>query len=196
MRALVLIIGLIVALSPLGTIAAPMVAPKSGTAISNQQATAFFNQCRGEPVALQGFSPMQRELFCACTAANIQKNLVVEDIQAMANTQTTAGRAALAKMLETVHFPCSLRPIEDSVRQECIARAARNPQFAQAGQRYCGCLANRMINYVRTVGVKDTLRNLAATGQLVEPMGVLQQSSGYNNELLSSYYTCFNGVLP
>ena len=106
------------------------------------------------------------------------------------------GRDAHAKMLENVHFPCALKPIEDSVHQECLTRAAANPKFASAGQQHCGCLAKKMIDYVRTVGITDAINRLTTSGELVEPMDALRTSSGYSNEMIRNYYSCFNGVLP
>lgn len=179
--------------------AAPVVTvsgAKTGTPITTQQTNDFYTQCRNEPLALNAFSDIQKELFCSCVAVNMQKNLVVEDIRLMQDIRSAPGRAALAKMLEKVHLPCALRPIEDSVRQECITRAAANPQYAAGGQKYCGCLANKTMNYVRTVGVSEALYKLTTTGELVEPMEALTQSGGYQNELLRNYYTCFDGALP
>jgi hypothetical protein len=168
----------------------------AGTPLSAAQADAFFKSCTGNSTSLPTFTKAQRDYLCACTASAMQKNLDVEDIQAMKNTTTTTGRDALAKMLTTVHFPCALRPIEDSVRQECMTRAGKNMAFAAAGATHCACLSKKMIDFVRTKGVAEAINKLQLTGQVGEPMDVLMNSSGYQNELIRNYYTCFNGALP
>lgn len=171
-------------------------AAHAGTPVSQVQADAFFKSCSGNTTGLSTFTKIQRDYFCSCVAGAMQKNLMVEDIQAMKNTKTPAGRLALTKMLTHVHFPCALRPIEDSVRQECITRAGQNAKFAAAGTTHCACLSKKMIDFVRTKGVAEAIAKLQLTGQVGEPMDVLMNSSGYQNELIQNYYTCFNGTLP
>ncbi len=166
------------------------------TPITKEQAKKFYKDCVGNNLALQGMTPLQRDYFCSCSAVQMEKNLTVEDIQNFSNQKTPAGRAAMVKMLERVQFPCIIRPLGDNVRDECVRRASANPQFAAGGKKYCGCLADTMMTYVKKVGVAETLYRVNMTGEVRDPMESLLSSSGYSNELIRNYYSCFGGVLP
>lgn len=174
----------------------PSLMPSPSTPVSDQQANAFYAQCRDNPTGLQQLTPPQREYLCRCLGAGLKAEMNVEDVRQMRDRATPVGRAALVKMMGKVYFPCTLKPIEDSVRAECERRAAANPTFASGGQQYCGCLANKMVSYVQKVGVPETLYRLISTGEMMEPFDALTSSSGYSQELLRGYYDCFGGVLP
>ncbi len=166
------------------------------TPITKQQAKKFYTDCARNNLALQALTPLQRDYFCSCTALRMEKFLSVEDIQNFSNQKTPAGRAALVKMLEHVQFPCIVRPLGDNIRNECTRRAAQNPQFAATAPKYCGCLTNTMMTYVEKVGIAETLYRIKMTGEIRDPMEALLSGSGYSNELIRNYYSCFGGVLP
>ena len=174
----------------------PNISAHADTPITKEQAKKFYKDCVGNNLALQGMTPLQRDYFCSCSAVAMEKNLTVEDIQNFSNQKTPAGRAAMVKMLERVQFPCIIRPLGDNVRDECVRRASANPQFAAGGKKYCGCLADTMMTYVKKVGVAETLYRVNMTGEVGDPMESLLSSSGYSNELIRNYYSCFGGVLP
>ncbi len=166
------------------------------TKITKAQAQKFYTGCISNALTLQGFTPIQRDYFCTCTAVKMEQNLSTEDVRGMSETKTKEGRAALVKMLEQVQFPCIMRPLADNIRDECVKRASANPQFAAGGKKYCGCLADQMMSYVKKVGVSETLYRINMTGEVRDPMEALRSGSGYSNELIRNYYSCFGGALP
>jgi hypothetical protein len=178
---------------------APVAVPAPGvlgTPITNAMANKFYNGCIGNNTAMAQLNPGQKDMMCACLSAGMQANLMVEDVTNMNNLKTSKGRNAMEKMLTTVYLPCAMIPIKDGIRAECTRRTAANPRYASVGAQYCGCLTDRMINYVEMMGIPEVMYTLQTTGQLNEPFDVLTNGPGYNKALVDSYMKCFNGQMP
>jgi hypothetical protein len=182
--------------------AVPQLAPaqptkneSGGTPITTQQSNEYYLSCITNPGAMPRFNPLQKEYLCSCAAVGIQANLTAEELASIRDTKTPAGRAAMTTMLETAYFPCALPMMEENLSDEC-RRRSRGSSFGVTGMRYCGCVVNRVMSYVRTVGISDTIYNLSFNGGVSEPVDALINGSGYNHEMIRSYEACFGGNIP
>ena len=165
-------------------------------AVNVEQANVFYEQCRDNQLSLQQLNPVQRELLCSCVSAGMQAEMKVGDLRAMLTPNTPSGQKAALKMMDKVYFPCALPPLHDNIHADCMTRAKGNAEFASTADAKCECVSAKMVSYIRTVGIPETLYRLSVNPDVPEPLDALTNGGGYSQELVRNYYSCFDNKLP
>lgn len=147
------------------------------TKISDQESANYYKACNANRSTTMA-AETQDEM-CACTAAQMQRAMSVEDVSIM-RENTTRGRAMLNKMLLQVYGPCMGSPMADLISAECD----KNPQIALADQtmdrrEICGCMAERVSQWFQEEGVAIMTEVLKETPNITDPTGPVYESKVY-----------------
>lgn len=100
---------------------------------------AYYRICRGGNT-IESLDPYN-ERQCACTAAQIDQNMDVDDLETMFETSDD-GNYAYARMLFFSYLPCLSETLKDITEDQCVSD--------QPG--LCECLVGKVERYVRMNG--------------------------------------------
>lgn len=161
-------------------------AAQAQTKISPEMANAYFNNCLNQPA--QGMSAETKQYMCACTSAQMQKSMTVEDIRTMAQ-QSQAGRNATNKMIINVYAPCIEYPARDHYYSTCM----NNPQsksLTSNVQGLCSCLGNQVATYLKQNASTEFARILKRTPNITDPMQALTSDPAFTRYAQSKMVGC------
>lgn len=152
-------------------------AARAQTAISQDMAKKYYENCKSRPDPMNAMSAQSKDMLCTCTAAQMMKSMTVEDIKIMGGNDQPA-RNALNKMLTEVYAPCMEFPARDLVYGNCVA----NPQLKAAApnlEGLCGCVAGQAAQYIAANGPGLMRSELAKNPNVTDPLGPLMHSDGF-----------------
>lgn len=137
------------------------------TPVNAQTAQTYTQNCEAtrDPRMLND----TQEIFCQCTAMQMQKSYTMEDMQNLSKQDAT-GRAAVNKMLLNVYAPCMEFPVRDLIYAKCKADAY------QAQQGICECLSKRMAGYMTAESQKLLGGILQRNPNIIDPITEIMAS--------------------
>lgn len=174
-----------------GQIQQPGMAPAPGrTPISNEQANSYYDNCLMQKSG--SFTPQGQQMLCACTAAQMQKVLSVEDIQTM-STNTPEGQSLRDKMTLYVYAPCMKYPTHDLIYTRCmgdaqIKAAVPNPDAL------CKCMGDGMASFIEQRGPEQLMTALRQNPGDLDPLGTLMNSDAFTQQSQTVMQSCAGSV--
>jgi len=155
--------------------------------VSKSVANSYYNNCLAQegPVSAQ-----TQELLCACTAAQMQQSMTVEDIKAM-NQNNQTGRNALNKMLINVYAPCMEYPAKEHYMNVCLSnpdtqRLSNNPQAL------CNCMSTEVANYLKANARTVFEEILDRNPNVTDPMQALTNDPQFTQFAQAKLIGCYN----
>lgn len=157
------------------------VAAPSGTPLTNDMVTKYYNQCLVASDKEGTMTPQSSKSYCACTAGQMKNWISQENIKAMGG-QDQAARDVINKVLVNVNAPCTRFPIHDMVYKECTRK--------MNGESTCQCLASGIASYLE--GQSETLMGkiLAANPNAYDPLGEIMNSAEYQQQEKAIAMSC------
>lgn len=140
------------------------------TPISNEMTYQYLNNCKKKSDAR--ISKDTQDIFCRCTAFQMQKTLTVEEMKLMAGTGETA-RLALNKMLLYVYAPCMEFPVRDLIYYKCRRDAY------QGGEGICDCMSTKMAEYTSQEAQNQLAEILERDPDIYDPMESIIESGPF-----------------
>lgn len=151
------------------------VAAHAQTPVTKETANAYFSNCLQQPSP--GMSDQTKQYMCACTAAQMQKSMTVEDIRTMAQ-QSAAGRLATNKMITEVYAPCIEYPARDHYYLNCM-NDPKTKNYTSNVQGMCTCLASQVAGYLKQNAKSEFTRILSRTPNITDPMSALTNDPAF-----------------
>jgi hypothetical protein len=153
--------------------------------ISNQEADTYYKNCLSQKMDPRVTADSQKSI-CACTSAQMVKNMTVEDVQTMRGNDQ-AARNAINKMLVDVYAPC----MSDIVRDLLTTQCRSNPQIsgANAGQ-ICDCFAKLTGDWYSLSGRTIMAEALKKNPNLTDPTAAIQESALFQSESMKNLQSC------
>ena len=159
------------------------------TAITKDAANAYNENCLIQETPLM--SDKAKELMCSCTAAQMMKNMFVEDIIAMRSDGPEA-RPAVNKMLLNVYAPCIEFPAYDYHFYTCL----ENPDTKKLSgnpRELCTCLASEVADYLDKNSAQVFGDILARNPQVYDPMAALTEDRSFKEFAQARLLACVAG---
>ncbi|MEM6812315.1 MAG: hypothetical protein AAF549_07590 [Pseudomonadota bacterium] len=147
----------------------------AATSITKTGAKAYYENCKSRPDP--NMSANTQDHLCACTAAQMMKNMKVEEVQAM-SLQNEQGRAATNKMIVEVYAPCMNHPAKELYLKNCL----ENPQtssIAKDVNATCECMSDRVAQYLKEDGPKVFEGILSRNPNIADPMAALSEDPAF-----------------
>ena len=162
----------------------PPLSAAAQTPVSDDTAARFYENCMKKPEGTM--SAGTQDIFCQCTAYHTQKNLTMEDMQAMQDP-SPAGRLALNKVLLDVYAPCMEFPVRDLIYNKCMEN-----DF-QRKEGICSCLADKMGRYTADSAQARLKDVLAQDPNIYDPMGPIVNSPDFAQREKRLALDCIQG---
>lgn len=141
------------------------------TPVSNEMAQNYLNSCVQQPS--QTMDKQTLTQFCQCTAANIQKNISFEEIQAQSKNDQ-AARNALNKIVTQVYAPCIQYPVGALVAKQCAA----NPQTSK-NPALCTCSSTQLAAYTQREAPQQLAALFAQNPNITDPSTAFMSTPQY-----------------
>lgn len=126
------------------------------------------------------FTADQRNMLCACTAANMAKKLTVEDFNNL-DKQTIEGKDARGKAIAFSYLPCMQYVFSDIVRADCY----RSPQLSNiiTGKKtLCQCTVNHFEQYMSRDGTFIIMEALKHEPETLNPLAYYFKHKNYKSQ--------------
>ncbi len=148
-------------------LAATIPSAKAQTSVSSEMARDYITNCNKQTD--ERMSKETQDIFCRCTALQMQKNISVEDMQAM----SSGDRDAANKILINVYAPCMEFPVRDLIFNKCRKDAY------QAGKQICDCMATKVAAYTAEQAQEQLENILKYNPDVYDPMQEIIESNGF-----------------
>lgn len=156
------------------------------TPISSDQANGYYNNCLAQKSAT--FTASGQQMLCACTAAQMQKEMSVEEVQLMSQN-TPEGQAMRDKMTLYVYAPCMKYPTHDLIYSRCI----NDPQIkaaAKNAEALCQCMGDGMADFIDQKGPENLVASMRQNPGDLDPLGTLMNSDAFTQASQQVMQTC------
>lgn len=158
------------------------------TQVGNDQANNYYKSCLSQPMDARITEDSHKSL-CACTSAQMVKNMSVEDVNAMRGNDQNA-RIALNKMLTDVYAPCMGDVVHDLMISECN----KNPAISGANaSTICECFAKLTGDWYSLSGRTIMAEELKKNPNLIDPTEAIQNSALFKTESMKNLQSCMRG---
>jgi len=153
----------------------------AGTAITNDIAQKYYNNCVAGAQKQGQLTPQNQQRYCACTAMNMQQSMTQEDLSALSYKDEKA-RLVLNKILTNVNAPCMQYPVHDMISKKCMT------DLKNSG--ICNCLSNKMGQYTAQQAQKMMPQLLAENPNLFDPLTPIMDSQEFQQTQKSIALSC------
>ncbi|HRK97410.1 MAG: hypothetical protein KDJ26_03840 [Alphaproteobacteria bacterium] len=154
------------------------------TPITTEMTQKYYEQCLVNSKTEGTMTDQSRQTYCACTAENMKKNMVIEDLQAMQG-QDQAARDAINKVLIDVNGPCMHVPLHDKVYTKCMTDVNKTS--------ICQCLSKGISEYLSKQSQTLLKDILAKNPNIYDPMGALMDTQEYKTTEKRIALSCATG---
>ena len=143
-----------------------------------QFANAYYKNClkQGHPALDENGLNM----LCACTSANISKNMTVQNMRDM-QTNSAEGHTQRARVMMFSYAPCIEHPAKLLVTQQCLkdlqARATEKNYY-----EVCDCQGNGVAEFMRERMPRTIESGLNRNLANFDPLNLLLQSTAFEQE--------------
>lgn len=152
-------------------------APKD--VIPNEVATKIYDRCLSK--VPPRFTPDGHQYFCTCTAAAIQGNLKMSELQEIQSKRNwKLGNKAFEKYIHTSVIPCLDMPVNDMEYMNCILYRGTDIRVSRV-PLYCQCVSTAMSNHFAQFGEIEMMTEWGDTSKKYDsPLTALWESGEYN----------------
>ena len=133
--------------------------PATATVMGNR----YYQTCMNEETFT--LRDDEKEILCACSAANMSEHLSVEEFKQL-DKETTAGRNARGKAIAYGYTPCINYMLENKTKRDCLSSATLDNILTKKGKkRICKCTSEHYLNFFSKEGSNIMLQEI-----LYEPL--------------------------
>lgn len=146
---------------------------------SQIMANYYFKNCIKEDTLV--FEQDEKELLCACSAANMSQHLSVEEFKAL-DKDTVKGRNARGKAIVNGYTPCMEYVMESKIMRDC-SKSKQLRDIIIGKSKMCGCTTNYMKSFMTRDGAYLIMNTLEQHPMSLDPLEYYFREDGYFNQL-------------
>lgn len=158
------------------------------TPFSKDMANSYYQQCMKLESPLM--SDKTQDLMCSCTAANMMRNITVEEAQLSA-TDSPEARIVVNKILIDVYAPCIAFPAKDYYHNTCL-QSPETANISKNPERLCDCMSTEVSDFLseNSQGVFADILNRQP--RILDPMAALAKDPEFKKFAQEKLLSCYS----